>query len=59
MLRLPRRIWIQLAILAAVTLIGCGVMAFGFVNVPALIGIGRYNVALQLPRPEGCTRRPS
>ena len=46
MVRLPRRIWIQLAILAAVTLIAGGVMAFGFVNVPALVGIGRYNVTL-------------
>ena len=32
MLRLPRRVWIQLAILAAVTLIAGGVMAFGFVE---------------------------
>ena len=53
MLRLPRRIWIQLAIMAAVTLIAGGVMAFGFVNVPALVGIGRYNVTLQLPASGG------
>ncbi len=53
MVRLPRRIWLQLAILAAVTLIAVGVMAFGFVNVPALIGIGRYNVTLQLPASGG------
>ena len=53
MVRLPRRIWLQLAILAAVTLIAGGVMAFGFVNVPALMGIGRYNVTLQLPASGG------
>ena len=29
MLRLPRRIWLQLAILAAVTLMAGGVVAFG------------------------------
>ncbi|AEV73187.1 virulence factor Mce family protein [Mycolicibacterium rhodesiae NBB3] len=53
MVRLPRTVWIQLAILAAVTLIAGGIMAFGFVNVPALIGIGRYNVTLELPSSGG------
>jgi phospholipid/cholesterol/gamma-HCH transport system substrate-binding protein len=38
-----------LAILSAVTLIACGIMAFGFVKVPALLGIGRYEVTLELP----------
>ena len=28
-------------------------MAFGFVNVPALVGIGRYNVTLELPSSGG------
>ena len=53
MLRLPRSVWTQLAILAAVTVIAGGVMAFGFVNVPALLGIGRYNVTLELPSSGG------
>ncbi|MDX1887772.1 MlaD family protein [Mycolicibacterium sp. 120270] len=53
MVRLPRRIWIQLAILAAVTVVSGSVMAFGFVNVPALLGIGRYNVTLALPSSGG------
>ena len=53
MVRLSRAIWIQLAILAAVTIIACGVMAFGFVKVPALFGIGRYNVTLELPASGG------
>ena len=53
MVRLPRTVWIQLAILAAVTVIAGGVMAFGFVNVPALLGIGRYNVTLELPASGG------
>ena len=53
MVRLPRTVWIQLAILAAVTVIAGGIMAFGFVNVPALLGIGRYNVTLELPASGG------
>jgi phospholipid/cholesterol/gamma-HCH transport system substrate-binding protein len=53
MVRLPRTVWIQLAILAAVTVIAGGIMAFGFVNVPALVGIGRYNVTLELPSSGG------
>src|SRR6478735_5516870 len=53
MLRLPRPVWIQLAILAAVTVIACSVMAFGFVKVPALLGIGRYHVTLELPSSGG------
>ncbi len=60
MLRLPRTVWIQLAILAAVTVIACGVMAFGFVNVPALLGIGRYTRDGRAARVRrACTRRPS
>jgi phospholipid/cholesterol/gamma-HCH transport system substrate-binding protein len=53
MLRLHRKVWIQLAILAAVTLISVGVMAFGIVNVPALLGYGRYTVSLDLPTSGG------
>jgi phospholipid/cholesterol/gamma-HCH transport system substrate-binding protein len=53
MVRLPRTVWIQLAILAAVTVIAGGIMAFGFVNVLALVGIGRYNVTLELPSSGG------
>jgi phospholipid/cholesterol/gamma-HCH transport system substrate-binding protein len=53
MLRLSRQVWTQLAILAAVTVISVGVMAFGFVNVPALFGIGRYHVTVELPTSGG------
>ncbi|MDX1870934.1 MlaD family protein [Mycolicibacterium sp. 120266] len=53
MLRLHRKIWIQLAILAAITVISVGVMAFGIVNVPALLGYGRYTVSLDLPSSGG------
>ena len=53
MLRLTRQVWIQLATLAAITVIAVGVMAFGFVKVPALFGIGRYTVTVDLPASGG------
>ncbi len=53
MLRLSRPIWTQLGILAAITIVAVGVMAFGFVNVPALLGIGRYTVTVDLPASGG------
>jgi phospholipid/cholesterol/gamma-HCH transport system substrate-binding protein len=53
MLRLSRAVWTQLAILAAITVVAVGVMAFGFVKVPGLIGIGRYTVTVELPASGG------
>src|SRR4030081_415777 len=53
MLRLSRPVWIQLAILSAITVVAVGVMAFGFVKVPALMGIGRYTVTVDLPASGG------
>src|ERR1700712_843381 len=53
MLRLPRSVWIQLATLAVVTVAACRVMAFGFVNVAALLGFGPYHVTLELPSSGG------
>ncbi|MBJ7339255.1 MlaD family protein [Mycolicibacterium sp.] len=53
MLRLSRTVWIQLAILGTITVVAVGIMAFGFVKVPALLGIGRYEVTLQLPATGG------
>jgi phospholipid/cholesterol/gamma-HCH transport system substrate-binding protein len=52
-IRLPRAVWTQLAILAVITVVAVGVMAFGFINVPALIGIGRYHVTVDLPATGG------
>ncbi|WP_210082770.1 MCE family protein [Mycobacterium sp. OAE908] len=53
MLRLTRQVWIQLATMAVITVIAVGVMAFGFVKVPALLGIGRYTVTVDLPASGG------
>src|SRR6201987_3840694 len=52
-LRLSRQVWTQLAILAGVTIIAIGVMAFGFVKVPALLGVGKYTVNVDLPSSGG------
>jgi phospholipid/cholesterol/gamma-HCH transport system substrate-binding protein len=52
-LRLSRRVWTQLAILASVTVLSVVVMAFGFVKVPALLGVGRYAVKVDLPASGG------
>lgn len=53
MVRLPRTVWIQLGILGAITLIAGSVMLFGFVHAPALLGIGRYTVTVDLPATGG------
>jgi phospholipid/cholesterol/gamma-HCH transport system substrate-binding protein len=46
-------VWIQLGILATVTIVAGAVMLFGIVNVPALLGVGRYTVTLDLPKSGG------
>lgn len=53
MIRLSRSVWIQLAVLSTITVVAVGIMAFGFVNVPALLGFGRYTVTVQLPAAGG------
>ena len=54
MLRLSRRTWIQLTILALVTVVSCGAMAFNFMKLPAtLFGIGEYVVTVDLPQSGG------
>jgi phospholipid/cholesterol/gamma-HCH transport system substrate-binding protein len=57
MLRLGRRTWIQLSILALVTVVSCGAMAFNFMKLPqTLFGIGEYNVTVDLPASGGLYR---
>jgi len=46
--RLSRTVRAQLAILAVVTVVAGGVMAFGFVKLPALFGVGRYTVTVEM-----------
>ncbi|WP_407688127.1 MCE family protein [Mycobacterium sp. HUMS_1102779] len=50
---LTRRIFVQLAIFGVVALVGGAVMVFGYIQLPAMFGIGRYRVTVELPRAAG------
>lgn len=50
---LTRRILIQLGIFAAIALIGASAMTFRYLELPAMLGIGRYEVTVELPRAAG------
>ncbi len=53
MIRLSRTIWMQLAVLAVVTLISTGIMVFNYIDLPALLGYGRYTVSVDMPASGG------
>jgi virulence factor Mce-like protein len=53
---LTRFIRIQLAIFAIVSVIGVAVMAWNYVQVPTLLGLGRNEVTLKLPTSGGLYR---
>lgn len=48
-----RRILIQLAVFGVVSLVAGTVMVFGYIRVPAMFGIGRYTVTMELPSSGG------
>jgi phospholipid/cholesterol/gamma-HCH transport system substrate-binding protein len=50
---LTKRIKIQLALFATVATVAGAIMAFGYIRVPAMLGIGRYTVTVQLPEAAG------
>lgn len=50
---LSRRILVQLAIFVVVALAGGAVMVFGYIQLPAMFGIGRYRVTVELPQAAG------
>ncbi|RDH75582.1 MCE family protein [Mycolicibacterium moriokaense] len=50
---LTLRIRIQLVIFAVVTLIFGAAMLFGYIRLPAMFGIGHYQVTVELPRTAG------
>lgn len=52
-MRLTRRTRIQLAVLLVVGLTAAVVMAVNYVKVPAMVGIGQYEVVVQLPETAG------
>jgi phospholipid/cholesterol/gamma-HCH transport system substrate-binding protein len=50
---LTKRIRIQLAIFAAVAVVASAVLLFGYIKLPAMFGVGRYTVTVELPRAAG------
>jgi phospholipid/cholesterol/gamma-HCH transport system substrate-binding protein len=52
-MHLDRRIRIQLVIYVVVTLVAGVVMAVGYIRLPAMFGVGRYSVTVELPRAAG------
>lgn len=50
---LSRRILIQLAIFVMVALAGGAVMIFNYIQLPAMFGVGRYRVTVELPQAAG------
>lgn len=56
-MRLTRRILIQMAIFAVVATTALLIMVFGYMRVPALVGIGQYRVTLELPESGGLYTR--
>ena len=47
-MHLSRRIRIQLAVFTVIALVAAIVMALGYVRLPAMFGVGRYTVTMQL-----------
>ena len=52
-MRLTKWVKIQLAIFSTVALVAGAAMIFGYINVPALLGVGRYDVTMQLTQAAG------
>jgi phospholipid/cholesterol/gamma-HCH transport system substrate-binding protein len=52
-MHLDRRIRIQLVIYVLITLVAGVVMAVGYIRLPAMFGVGRYSVTVELPRAAG------
>ncbi|AKK26875.1 MCE family protein [Mycobacterium sp. EPa45] len=52
-MHLSKWIKLQLCIFAIVTVVAGAVMVFGYIDVPAMLGVGRYTVTMQLPQTGG------
>jgi phospholipid/cholesterol/gamma-HCH transport system substrate-binding protein len=52
-MHLNRRIKIQLVIFALIALVAATIMALGYIKLPAMFGIGRYTVTVELSRSGG------
>lgn len=57
-MRMTRRIWIQLAVVVAVTLVAFTSLMLVYIKLPAMLfGIGRYTVTVELPEAAGLYER--
>jgi phospholipid/cholesterol/gamma-HCH transport system substrate-binding protein len=57
-MHMTRRIWIQIAIFTAVSLVAFVVMSLGFIRVPSFVfGVDRYTVTVELPEAGGLYQR--
>ncbi|UXA16898.1 MCE family protein [Mycobacterium sp. SMC-4] len=56
-MRLTRQMLIQLTIFAVLAATALGIMVFNYMRLPALVGIGQYNVTLELPETGGLYER--
>ena len=52
-MRLTRRIVIQLVIFSLLAVVALGIMIFGYMRLPALLGVGQYRVTVELPEAGG------
>ena len=52
-MRLTRQIIIQMAIFALIATVALAIMVFGYMRLPALMGVGEYKVTLELPETGG------
>jgi phospholipid/cholesterol/gamma-HCH transport system substrate-binding protein len=56
-MRMTRRIWWQLALVAVISLTAVSIMIIGYIRLPTLFGIGRYHVTVELQEGGGLYKR--
>ncbi|MDT5045407.1 MAG: phospholipid/cholesterol/gamma-HCH transport system substrate-binding protein [Mycobacterium sp.] len=52
-MRMTRQIVIQLLIFSLLAVVALGIMVFGYMRLPAMLGIGQYRVTVELPETGG------
>jgi phospholipid/cholesterol/gamma-HCH transport system substrate-binding protein len=52
-MRMTRQIVIQLLIFSLLAVVALGIMIFGYMRLPAMLGIGQYRVTVELPETGG------
>ncbi|GAT08278.1 mammalian cell entry protein [Mycolicibacterium novocastrense] len=52
-MRMTRQILIQMAIFSVIATLALGIMVFGYMRLPTLLGVGQYRVTLELPETGG------